>query len=41
MRAEKILATKSKYRLSEIKFVKSYDNLLKEVMGNIERELKI
>jgi len=41
MRAEKILATKSKDRLSEIKFVKSYDNLLKEVMGNIERELKI
>ena len=41
MRAEKILATKSKDRLSEIKFVRSYDNLLKEIMGNIERELKI
>ncbi|MBI2523575.1 V-type ATP synthase subunit A [Candidatus Woesearchaeota archaeon] len=41
MRAEKILTTKSKDRLSEIKFVKSYDNLLKEVMGSVERELKV
>jgi len=41
MRAERILAIKSKDRLSEIKFVKSYENLLKEVMGNVERELKI
>ncbi len=40
MRSEKILAIKSKDRLSEIKFVKSYDSLLKEVMGNVEKELK-
>lgn len=40
MRAEKILAIKSKDRLSEIKFVKSYENLLKEIMGNVEKELK-
>lgn len=40
MRSEKILAIKSKDRLSEIKFVKSYDNLLKEIMGSIEKELK-
>ncbi len=40
MRSERILATKSKDRLSEIKFVKSYDSLLKEIMGSVERELK-
>jgi len=40
MRAEQILAIKSKDRLSEIKFVKSYENLLKEIMGSIEKELK-
>jgi len=39
MRADQILATKSKDRLSEIKFVKSYENLLKEIMGKIEQEL--
>ena len=40
MRAEEILATKSKDRLSEIKFVKSYENLLKEIMGKVQQELK-
>jgi len=40
MRAEQILATKSKDRLSEIKFVKSYENLLNEIMGKVEKELK-
>ena len=39
MRAEQILATKSKDRLSEIKFVKSYENLLNEIMGKIEKEM--
>tara|TARA_Y100000310_G_scaffold318878_1_gene373440 strand:+ start:6387 stop:8114 length:1728 start_codon:yes stop_codon:yes gene_type:complete len=41
MRAEQILTTKSKDRLSEIKFVKSYDNLLNEIMGNVEKELSV
>jgi V/A-type H+-transporting ATPase subunit A len=41
MRAEQILATKSKDRLSEIKFVKSYENLLNEIMGSIEKELRV
>ena len=41
MRAEKILSIKSKDRLSEIKFVKSYDNLLKEIMNSVERELSV
>ncbi len=40
MRAEQILAMKSKDRLSEIKFVKSYENLLNEIMSSIEKELK-
>jgi V/A-type H+-transporting ATPase subunit A len=40
MRAEQILAIKSKDRLSEIKFVKSYENLLNEIMEKIEEELK-
>ena len=40
MRADQILETKSKDRLSEIKFVKSYENLLKEIMGKVEQELK-
>jgi len=40
MRADEILAIKSKDRLSEIKFVKSYENLLKEIMKKIEVELK-
>ena len=39
MRADQILAIKSKDRLSEIKFVKSYENLLNEIMGGIEKEL--
>lgn len=41
MRAEQILAIKSKDRLSEIKFVKSYENLLNEIMGKIEQELNV
>jgi V/A-type H+/Na+-transporting ATPase subunit A len=40
MRAEQVLATKSKDRLSEVKFVKDYENLLKEIMGSVEKELK-
>ena len=40
MRSENILAIKSKDRLSEIKIVKSYDGLLKEIMDKIEKELK-
>ena len=40
MRAEEILKTKSKDRLSEIKFVKSYDNLLNEIMSKVETEMK-
>ncbi len=41
MRAEQILATKSKDRLSEVKFVKDYEKLLGEIMGSIERELTV
>ena len=41
MRAEKILAIKSKDRLSEIKFVRSYGNLLSEIMGKVEGELSV
>jgi len=40
MRAEEILMTKSKDRLSEIKFVKNYGNLLNGIMGKIEKEMK-
>jgi len=40
MRAEQILATKSKDRLSEIKFVKDYEELLDEIMGKVRKELK-
>lgn len=40
MRAEQILVTKSKDRLSEVKFVKDYEKLLNEIMGNIEKELR-
>ncbi len=39
-RSEHILATKSKDRLSEVKFVKDYEKVLDEIMGNIEKELK-
>ena len=39
MSAEQILATKSKDRLSEIKFVKDYEKLLREIMSSIEKEL--
>ena len=41
MRAEQILETKAKDRLSEIKFVKEYENLLKEIMEQIEKEMGI
>ncbi|MCH8328930.1 MAG: V-type ATP synthase subunit A [Nanoarchaeota archaeon] len=41
MRAEQILLTESKDRLSEIKFVKDYEKLLAEIMGNIEKELSV
>jgi len=40
MRAEQILATKSKDRLSEVKFVKDYEKVLNEIMNNIEKELR-
>ena len=40
MRAERILAIKSKDRIGEIKFVKDYEKLLSEIMGSIEKELK-
>jgi|TARA_B100001971_G_scaffold215111_1_gene257698 V/A-type H+-transporting ATPase subunit A len=39
-RADQVLAIKSKDRLSEIKFVKQYDNLLNEIMSKIEAELR-
>ncbi len=39
MSAEQILATKSKDRLSEIKFVRDYEKLLREIMSSIEKEL--
>jgi V/A-type H+-transporting ATPase subunit A len=39
MRAEQIIATKSKDRLSEVKFVKDYEKLLAEIMDKVEREL--
>jgi V/A-type H+/Na+-transporting ATPase subunit A len=38
-RAENITSNKSKDRLSEVKFVKEYEGLLKEIMLNIEKEL--
>ncbi|MFH0867690.1 MAG: V-type ATP synthase subunit A, partial [Candidatus Woesearchaeota archaeon] len=41
MRAEHILDTKSKDRLSEIKFVKNYETLLGEIMSGIEKELNV
>ncbi|MDP6265295.1 MAG: V-type ATP synthase subunit A [Candidatus Woesearchaeota archaeon] len=40
MRAEQIVAIKSKDRLAEIRRVKDYENLLNVVMGKIEGELK-
>ena len=41
MRFQQILATKSKDRLSEVKFVKDYEKLLNELNSNIEKELKV
>ncbi len=41
MRAEQILVTKSKDRLSEVKFVKDYEKLLGDIIGSIEKELKV
>ena len=41
MRFQQILSTKSKDRLSEVKFVKDYEKLLNELNSNIEKELKV
>jgi len=35
-----ILATKSKDKLSEVKFVKDYEKFLNEINDSIEKELK-
>ena len=40
MRAEQIMAAKSKDRLSEVKFVRDYEKTLNEVMHSVEKELK-
>ena len=40
IRAEQILAIKSKDRLGEVKFVKDYEKLLDGIMKDIEKELK-
>ena len=40
MRAEQIISTKSKDRLSEVKFVKEYVPVLSDITKNIEKELK-
>ncbi|MBW2976330.1 V-type ATP synthase subunit A [Candidatus Woesearchaeota archaeon] len=39
MRAEQILLTKSKDRLSEVKFVKDYEKVLAEITKEMEKEL--
>ena len=41
MRVHQILATKSKDRLSEVKFVKDYEKLLDELTGQMEKELMV
>ncbi len=41
MRAEQILATKSKDRLAEVKFARDYEPLLNELMKEIEKELRM
>ena len=40
MRLQQILATKSKDRLGEVKFVKDYEKFLSELNASIEKELK-
>jgi len=40
MRLQQILAAKAKDRLSEVKFVKDYDRLLRELTSQMEKELK-
>ncbi len=40
MRAEQIIAVKSKDRLSEVKFVKDYEKLLSNITNEMEKELK-
>ena len=41
MRLQQILSTKSKDRLSEVKFVKDYEKLLNELNSSMENELKL
>ncbi|MBI4452839.1 V-type ATP synthase subunit A, partial [Candidatus Woesearchaeota archaeon] len=41
MRLQQILATKSKDRLGEVKFVKDYEKLLAELTSQMERELRV
>ena len=41
MGLQQILATKSKDRLSEVKFVKDYEKLLNELNAAMEKELKV
>ena len=41
MRLQQILATKSKDRLGEVKFVKEYEKFLSELNSSIEKELKV
>ena len=41
MRMQQIFATKSKDRLSEVKFVKDYEKLLQELTSNMEKELRV
>ena len=40
MRAQQILTTKAKDRLSEVKFVKDYERLLDEITKQMEKEMK-
>ena len=40
LRVQQIAATKSKDRLSEVKFVKDYEKLLFEIAGQMEKELR-
>ena len=40
MRTQQILATKSKDRLSEVKFTKEYEKFLEEITKQMEKELK-
>ena len=40
LRVQQIAATKSKDRLSEVKFVKDYEKLLFEIAGQMEKEMR-